>query len=253
MRLFDAKGTGIADAAAAQPGYLGSEINGDTDKRAMIDPSNSEIKAIAGKIRDETESEDAQAVAKALFIWMKNNTAYHVSKENPNYTQSAIEVLHSRQGDCDELSFLYISLCRAAGIPARFVEGFWAGKKFDGEYVGHVWAEFYDGQWTPVELATVWGKPDSSAAVGDGSFDFNSYVIENDLAINFGVSQPDHVATFVDGGTSESITRGNGGLSNSYGKRPSFSPYTWYGAESYDSKYIVSCADGTRALSDEMD
>ncbi|VVB58370.1 Transglutaminase-like superfamily protein [Candidatus Anstonella stagnisolia] len=247
MHLLDAKEMTISDAASSQPDYLGIEIINDTGRRAMIDPSNSEIKAIAGQIKNETKSDDALTVAKAIFVWMKNNTVYHINKENASYTQSAIEVLRSRQGDCDELSFLYVSMCRAAGIPARFVKGFLV-EKAPEEYAGHVWAEFYDGQWAPVELANIWDGGDDNATIG-----IDPFAINEDVAISFGVSQPDHVATFVDDGTSESIARGHSSTYRYSDQPPSFSFYAHYDAENYNAMYIADCSDGTRKLVEERD
>ena len=251
-QLIGAKEMKIPDAASSQPGYLGSEIYNDTDGRAMIDPSNSEIKAIAEQIRNGTESDDAWTVAKAMFVWVKNNTAYHINEENKSYTQSAIEVLRSRQGDCAELSFLYISMCRAAGIPARFVEGFLVSKEPE-EYSAHAWAEFYDGQWVPIELSDSWVRSNNSATIGFNSFDINSYAMNEEVAIHFGVLRSDHVATFVDDGTSESINRGDISPSHYYDHPPSFSPYVYYGAENYNTKYIIACSDGTRTLAEEKE
>jgi hypothetical protein len=55
-------------------------------------------------------------------------------------------VLNRRQGHCWDFSDLFITLCRARGVPARQV----AGWVYGGE--GHVWAEvLLDGEWMQVD------------------------------------------------------------------------------------------------------
>jgi transglutaminase-like putative cysteine protease len=227
MWLFDNKKMSISKAASSQPSYLGSETS--TDGRLMINPSDSEIKSIAEEVKQETGSNDTWTLAEAMFKWLKNNTEYYRGPESDNYTQTATEVLSNHRGDCDELSFLYISLCRAIGIPARFVEGYMVTINPDEPegYAGHVWAEFYDGEWVPVEVATE-GKVN----------------VANDAIRHFGITLPDHVPVFVEDGTSESLNRtGSGG---SYRDRmPSFSPYVYYDAVNYDPMYLTVCSNGT--------
>ena len=244
MQLLDKKEMKIADAASSQPGYLGSETNDDKEARVMIDPSNREIKELAEQIKNGTGSDDSWTVASAIFVWVKNNTLYYSNTENSQYAQSAIEVLHNRRGDCDELSSLYISLCRAAGIPARFVEGYLVERKTNEEQAGHMWAEFYDGEWVPVDLATSWTD---ISAIGEVDY----YTMNRQVATVFGVRQPDHVTTFVDNGANESIARGDSGMGHSYGPHSSFEPYVSYDAVDYNPMYVAACSDGTRRLVQE--
>lgn len=233
MRLFDNGEMSISDAAASQSTFLGREISDASTGRTMIDPSNIEIKAIADQVKSETDSDDAWTVAKAMFVWLKSNTAYYQGSGSGAYTQSAIEMLHSRRGDCDELSYLYISLCRAAGIPARLVRGY-VVERGPQSYQSHMWVEFYDGDWVPVEVA------DSGKAN-----------MAKEVDLNFGIDQPNHVTVFVDDGKSESVNFDNA-VGLYYDHPPSFSPSIYYDAVGYDPMYIASCADGTRELTKEM-
>lgn len=58
------------------------------------------------------------------------------------------KALANRRGDCEEMSAIFVALCRAAGIPARLV---WVPN--------HNWAEFYlhdeqgQGHWIPAHVA----------------------------------------------------------------------------------------------------
>lgn len=245
-RLFDRKEMTIQDASASQPSFLGIEIYNGENRKTMIDPYNSEIKAIAEQVKGETGSEDAWTVAKAMYTWLKNNTDYYHEAGSGSQRQSAIEVLHSRMGDCDELSILYISLCRAAGIPARFVDGYLV-EKDPKDYIGHEWVEFYDGEWVPVDVAASENKSYSNG-VTLGKAGNITHLIDT----RFGVSLPSHVKTFVDDGTSESLIA-DSGKGRYYDTPPSFRPYVYYDLEGYDQKYIASCSDGTRELVDEKE
>jgi transglutaminase-like putative cysteine protease len=246
LRLLDRKEMKISAAALSQQKYLGREIYDDEEKRTMIDPSDREIKALAEQIKSETGSDDVWTVANAMYTWVKNNIIYHVDPQS-TYVQSAIEVLHNRRGDCDELSFLYISLCRAVGIPARFVTGYWVSDKPEGKYVGHAWAEFYYGQWAPVELTELWNSGNEPVKAAD------PFMMNRDNALFFGVDRPDHITEFVDDGTSESMGGNDRMISRSYGQPPSFTPYTYYNADESSSMYVAYCADGTRKLVKEME
>lgn len=56
---------------------------------------------------------------------------------------TASQSLEIGKGVCQDLAHLLISLCRKAGIPARYVTGF-----MQGEGYTHAWIEFYDnGSW----------------------------------------------------------------------------------------------------------
>lgn len=68
-----------------------------------------------------------------------------------NYTQSALETLHSKKGTCSEYVNLFLALVRNAGVPARFVIG--RILLPDGNQIYHSWAECYISGigWMPVE------------------------------------------------------------------------------------------------------
>ncbi|HVI03872.1 MAG TPA: transglutaminase-like domain-containing protein, partial [Enhygromyxa sp.] len=69
---------------------------------------------------------------------------------------TATEVLQNGAGDCTEHAVLVVALMRAAGIPARVVDGIVMLSMPDGSGVAgyHAWAEIWLGQWIGVD-ATV--------------------------------------------------------------------------------------------------
>lgn len=61
----------------------------------------------------------------------------------------ALYALRQRRGDCSEYACLVVALCRAAGIPARMVEGYVTDRSVAPKPMDfHDWAEvLVDGQW----------------------------------------------------------------------------------------------------------
>jgi transglutaminase-like putative cysteine protease len=68
--------------------------------------------------------------------------------------KGALAAFRSGEGDCTEFADLFIALCRARGIPARFLEGFTyvSGASSHGDLT-HDWAEILlpNEQWLPVD------------------------------------------------------------------------------------------------------
>jgi len=70
---------------------------------------------------------------------------------------SALEVLRTKVGDCNEHTALYVAMARAAGIPARIAVGLVYVSAAQGAFYYHAWPEVYldegDGRglWLPVD------------------------------------------------------------------------------------------------------
>jgi len=63
---------------------------------------------------------------------------------------NAVQVLETRQGDCNEHTVLYIALARALGLPARTAVGlvYLNGSFF---YHCHAWPEVWLDEWVAVD------------------------------------------------------------------------------------------------------
>ena len=61
---------------------------------------------------------------------------------------SALQVLNSRVGDCNEHTQLYVALARAANVPARVVSGL---AYVDGKFYYHSWPEVLLQDWVAVD------------------------------------------------------------------------------------------------------
>ena len=115
--------------------YLGTSL--------YIESRHGKIRALSKQILTETaEASD----------WEKVEAIYDQVRERVDYQngplKGALQALRDGHGDCEELSSLFIALCRAGKIPARTV---WVPD--------HCYAEFYledgqgNGHWFPCQPA----------------------------------------------------------------------------------------------------
>ncbi len=120
------------------------EIKLNYTKNELFLPVNGEIDSLSKTITNKVENPVDKA--RAIFNWLQNRLTYVY----PPKKRGALEVLHTRKGDCGQYSNLFISLCRASGIPARQQSGF----NFSPGNTGyHVWSEVYFPVygWVPVD------------------------------------------------------------------------------------------------------
>lgn len=66
---------------------------------------------------------DYYKVVYELSDWTKTNIDYDLNTITAKAVKKSSWVLENRQGVCDELTNLFISMLRSVGIPARFVTG----------------------------------------------------------------------------------------------------------------------------------
>ncbi|MDX1944176.1 MAG: transglutaminase family protein [Pirellulaceae bacterium] len=107
-----------------------------------IESADPQVKKLAAEISAGRTAGWEQAAA--LFDWTRTNVKYEFAEQ----IKPAVEALRDGVGDCEELSSLFIALCRASKIPARAV---WVP--------GHTYPEFYlqdaqgRGAWFPCQAA----------------------------------------------------------------------------------------------------
>jgi transglutaminase-like putative cysteine protease len=116
-----------------------------TRPEKKIETGDPAIAAVAEKLRGE--SRPPLEIARAVYDWVLEHTEYRLI---PGFGGAGY-CLTNAHGECGDYSALFVALCRAAGVPARPVNGFWADKK-DG---WHCWAEFMlpSGEWLPVDCS----------------------------------------------------------------------------------------------------
>ena len=159
------------------------------DTTIFINPYDQNIANIASQVLIKADTNNAFLVAKELFKWLKQYTTYETHLNN-DVAQTASYTLQCKKGDCDDLSFLYISLCRSLELPARFIRGFLVE---NDNAVRHAWVEVFVGGelgndgWVPVECAGI------------------SSSIESEIHQNFGIENVGHLRLFKDDGSNESL------------------------------------------------
>ena len=85
---------------------------------------------------------DLFSVVYKLAKWSNENIEYDLNTLTEKAVQDSQWVLDHRQGVCDELTNLFISMARSLGIPARFISGMvYTNTLYD--WGAHGWAEVY--------------------------------------------------------------------------------------------------------------
>ncbi|MFX0137562.1 MAG: transglutaminase family protein [Candidatus Hodarchaeota archaeon] len=89
---------------------------------------------------------EKKTIAEKIFLWVRDNIRYEL-----NPVVGAVKILKRKTGACVDKSSLFIALCRAAGIPARYVlvtAHLLAKKDIDLLEINHCATEIYiDGDW----------------------------------------------------------------------------------------------------------
>jgi transglutaminase-like putative cysteine protease len=133
--------------------------NLDSDYASYVEPRK--IIDINDKIRQQASElvQGEDDLYKAVFKvaeWVERNVEYNLSTMTAEATQTASWVMDNRQGVCDEITSLFISMCRSLGIPARFVTGISYSNinQQNGGWGPHGWAEVYfpGYGWVPFDV-----------------------------------------------------------------------------------------------------
>jgi hypothetical protein len=109
---------------------------------ANCQSDNAGIIARANNITGSAYS--AYDMALRIFEWVRDNIGYEFYY---NTGKGAVGTLQSGAGNCVDTTHVLVALCRAAGLPARYVHGncYFVSSQ---QVYGHVWAMIYvNGQW----------------------------------------------------------------------------------------------------------
>jgi transglutaminase-like putative cysteine protease len=101
-----------------------------------------EIRRIVGEVAGDESN--ALRRAEKLYRWVCKNVRYCSELEYCVIPNISAKALTTRQGDCGVQALLFITLCRAAEIPARWQSGW---ETLPGRWNMHDWAEFYVEPW----------------------------------------------------------------------------------------------------------
>lgn len=124
-----------------EPLYQGSVPRHYVLPEPLIESNSPEIIKLAKEILSKTGKKKRKPVeiAKAVSDWVYSN----IEKTSVLSMPSAVEVLKTRKGDCNEHAVLSVALLRALGIPSRVAFGLVYDK---GSFFYHAWVEFNDGE-----------------------------------------------------------------------------------------------------------
>lgn len=149
LRTNEADVVLLADALPATAAAVSREgFEGDLAPTLSLQADHPDIVARA---RELTEGlTDPARRARAIFDWVYAS----VRKEPTVSLPSALDVLRTLRGDCNEHTVLFVALARAAGIPARVKVGL---AFHEGAFFYHAWPAVYLDGWH--ECDPTWGTP----------------------------------------------------------------------------------------------
>ena len=125
-------------------------------KATSLGPNTGKVKEYADKITKGKET--SLEKARAIYDWIANNM-----HRDPNVKGCGFgdveKLIVSLGGKCGDISSVFVSLSRSAGVPAREIFGIRIPKVKEGDMTKaqHCWAEFYlpGYGWVPVDPSDV--------------------------------------------------------------------------------------------------
>ena len=115
-----------------------------------VDARTGVIQTVAGDHHTAMQMYIAKTEAGSLKVVEKlNRWVAQTIREAVTDSQSPLETLESKVGNCQSHARLYTALARAAGIPTRFVSGLVYMP--DQGFLYHSWAESFVGEWLAVD------------------------------------------------------------------------------------------------------
>ena len=186
---FTAYETLIAiDPSSVQPYKKDSpEVARYTKAEKYIESDDPSVVKLAGTLSG-TET-NPYLLAKKFYDYIIDTEKYKVLNQGLN---GAKYLLENGNGECGDYSALFAALCRAKGIPARPVVGYWA---VSGNDQTHVWAEFYlEGiGWIP-EDATIGQQSEENRLYYFGNMDNRRVILSKGFNTLLEPETSDHFA-----------------------------------------------------------
>ncbi|MGH7636677.1 MAG: transglutaminase-like domain-containing protein, partial [Gemmatimonadaceae bacterium] len=132
------------NSQALSPRYIAGDesTKPDTRPEPFLEVAHPEIVALAQRLAHG--SRDPRVIAQRINRWVHDSLEKAITIGIP----SALHVLHTRRGDCNEHAQLFVALARAAGVPARVASGL---AYVDGKFYYHAWPEVRLRTWVAVD------------------------------------------------------------------------------------------------------
>ena len=129
--------------------YLGSVSNCPIDDPVVIAARDEAIKGLPADATDRQKAEAIYKYARDAWEW----------ENYMNTRKGAVGTIKAKGGNCCDLTHATVAMCRASGIPARYLHG----QCYYSSVTGHVIPEIYaDGKWwiaDPTNNDSTWGTP----------------------------------------------------------------------------------------------
>jgi transglutaminase-like putative cysteine protease len=126
------------------------------------------LTAVDDRVRDFAlgggENIASEPVSALLELAERVHSAVRYVKGTTDVQTTASEVLEQGSGVCQDHSHLFIACCKALGVPARYVSGYFhSGHDAEEELAMHAWAEVWiEGQgWLSYDISN--GLPEGAA------------------------------------------------------------------------------------------
>ncbi len=118
----------------------------------IFDSDNPKIRELASSFAEKND--DLFDIVFKIGAWVNKNIKYVIDNDTLRGTKKASWVLEHRKGLCDESTALFIALCRALNIPARYVGGMAYSNMTNSTWISHAWAEVYfpGNGWVPFDV-----------------------------------------------------------------------------------------------------
>ncbi len=148
--LWEINGSALLADEADRPPPPDHAVQAALEPGLLTPSDHREIQDAAWSILEHVP--DRKQAAAELMRWVYEEVTKRPVFSLPN----GLEVLRRLEGDCNEHTALYVSLARAAGIPARIAAGLVYTDQIDGRpaFYYHAWPEVHLGgasPWVPVD------------------------------------------------------------------------------------------------------
>ena len=112
---------------------------------------NNDIKSKAQEI--VSGEDDLYIATFKIGQWVQSNVKYDLGTLTAEVVQKSSWVFENKDGVCDEITNLFISMMRSVGVPARYVSGL-AYTNINEKWGPHAWAEVYfpNYGWVPFDI-----------------------------------------------------------------------------------------------------
>jgi hypothetical protein len=127
--------------AGRQAGFR-ARFESELASEPLLQANDPAIVALA--VRIAGNERDPRVVAERINKWVYDSLAKEITISIP----SAVQVLRTRRGDCNEHTQLFTALARAVGIPTRIATGL---AYVNGKFYYHAWPEIRLRDWVAVD------------------------------------------------------------------------------------------------------